>query len=46
VRIAHGLAHMGKGLVGLSRYYMDRQLLSGGLREGSVLGLMEVGVRA
>jgi 26S proteasome regulatory subunit N1 len=31
VRTAQGLAHMGKGLIGLSPYHTDRQLLSGGL---------------
>lgn len=29
VRTAQGLAHMGKGLIGLSPYHTDRQLLSG-----------------
>eukprot|EP00879_Flechtneria_rotunda_P023735 GHRR01025127.1.p1 GENE.GHRR01025127.1~~GHRR01025127.1.p1 ORF type:complete len:652 (+),score=250.63 GHRR01025127.1:1606-3561(+) len=29
VRVAQGLAHMGKGLVGLSPYHTDKQLLSG-----------------
>ncbi|KAF8063704.1 RPN1B [Scenedesmus sp. PABB004] len=29
VRVAQGLAHMGKGLIGLSPYHTDRQLLSG-----------------
>lgn len=31
-RVAQGLAHMGKGLLGLSPYHTDRQLLSGALR--------------
>ena len=29
VRVAQGFAHMGKGLLGLSPYHTDRQLLSG-----------------
>lgn len=29
VRTAQGLAHMGKGLIGLSPYHTDKQLLSG-----------------
>ena len=32
VRVAQGLAHMGKGLIGLSPYHTDKQLLSGELR--------------
>jgi 26S proteasome regulatory subunit N1 len=32
VRTAQGLAHMGKGLIGLSPYHTDRQLLSGRIR--------------
>jgi hypothetical protein len=41
VRTAQGLAHMGKGLI--SPYHItDRQLLSGGLRKGFVVGLVEV----
>jgi 26S proteasome regulatory subunit N1 len=37
VRTAQGLAHMGKGLIGLSPYHTDRQLLSGGQRVGGLL---------
>jgi 26S proteasome regulatory subunit N1 len=29
VRLAQGLVHMGKGLLSLSPYHTDRQLLSG-----------------
>lgn len=29
VRVAQGLTHMGKGLIGLSPYHTDKQLLSG-----------------
>jgi 26S proteasome regulatory subunit N1 len=29
VRTAQGLAHMGKGLIGLTPYHTDKQLLSG-----------------
>jgi 26S proteasome regulatory subunit N1 len=30
VRTAQGLTHMGKGLIGLTPYHTDKQLLSGG----------------
>ena len=36
VRVAQGLVHMGKGLVGLSPYHTERQLLSGKREIGSV----------
>lgn len=36
VRTAQGLAHMGKGLIGLSPYHTDRQLLSGGQGGGGL----------
>jgi hypothetical protein len=37
VRVAQGLVHMGKGLVGLSPYHTERQLLSGKRGRGGAL---------